>query len=163
MRHHLGKIVGTTASCALALGLMTVVGGPAASAHPSTTKYKTVGFAAGTIGDDGSFSATVDGTGTGGASSTTTITGQLATGSGIGQRASVGSAALTTDSFSAPFTSKQRTSSGPDATGTVSGTVSPAPDTTAAVNVSYNFVCTVSYPPLAVQCSVVLKWSAPSA
>ncbi|MGA2837576.1 MAG: hypothetical protein ABSF84_13350 [Acidimicrobiales bacterium] len=163
MRHRLAKIAGATAACALALGMVTVVGGQAASAKSSNVNYKTVGFAAGTIGDDGSFTATVAGTGANGATSSATITGQLATGSGTGQRGASGSAALTEDSFSSSFSSKQRSTSGPDATGTISGTVSPAPDTTVAININYNFTCTVSYPPLAVQCSVVLKWSAPAA
>jgi hypothetical protein len=162
MKSRFAKIAGVAAASAMAMGTLVVAGGQIASARSSVVHYKTIGFAAGTIGDDGSFSATVNGTGNGGATSTTSIVGQLTTGSGIGARGSSGSAALSEGSFSASFVSSQRTTSGPDASGTVSGTVSPAGSSPVATDMSYNFTCTVSYPPLAVQCSVTLKWTTPA-
>ncbi|MGO8870240.1 MAG: hypothetical protein ACLQPH_02360 [Acidimicrobiales bacterium] len=162
MNHRFGKAVGVVAGCALVLGTIVMVGGQMASAHSTGTKYKTVGFAPGTIGDDGSFSATVDGTGNGGASSTTTITGQLATGTGIGNRGAAGQTALSEGAFSASFTSTQRSTSGPDASGTISGTVTPSNPSPVATDMTYSFDCAVTYPPLAVQCTVTLRWTGPA-
>ena len=147
-----GIVVGTLA---LAGGTFLAVGGPAASA---TVRYHTTGFAAATINDDGSFTATVDGTGSGGATSTTTVTGQLAPGSGIGTRGASGSAALSSDgsSFTSSFVSAQVSPKGPDATGTISGTISPTG--TLGTNASYSFSCAVTFPPLAMQCTVSVRW-----
>src|SRR5450432_2039816 len=86
------KVFGVLAVFGLLLGTSGVVAGSASAHGTKPVKYSSTGTAdsstpGNTIDTNGNFSVTVDGTGPLGVSSTSTVSGSVATGAGIGKMA----------------------------------------------------------------------------
>jgi hypothetical protein len=152
MKHaRMTKVFTVLLGCALLGGVV----GANASGAATKGKFTTTGTATGTIDDNGALSVTVDAT-SATVDSSTTVTGQLPPGSGIGKKTAK---ATTTYTATGTFSDTSISTKMP---GTVSGTLTTTDGgvyTTPSI-LDFSISCTVSYPPLSIRCTVTLKGTA---
>jgi len=162
-------LISRVAVAALVTGLpagIWLASGSVANATIVQRQHTVVGSALGTIDDNGAISATVNGKDLKGATSTATVTGQIAPNAGVGVFSARGTMIMgsggTPGSFTTSFSSMRLAQpmvvgSPPALTGTLAGSVSPT-NGSSTTAMTYFIRCVASYPPLRLSCSVTIGY-----